>query len=146
MSTSSNLDNSNILDVGCGAGFLISRMGARSQGKVIGIDLTQSCVDQANRNVQNAGLPNNSNGERVRAFRQDVRALRKTDMTALRRETLNGQGFDFIFAITLFQHIPQDEHAQVSNQLVRLLRNGGRLTAILEAGEIGTIAPGERSA
>jgi 2-polyprenyl-3-methyl-5-hydroxy-6-metoxy-1,4-benzoquinol methylase len=127
VSTSSNLDNASILDVGCGAGFLISRMGARSQGKVIGIDLTQACVDQANRNVQNARLPNNSNGERVRALCQDVRALRKTDMTALRRETPNGQGFDFIFAITLFQHIPQGEHAEVSNQLVRLLRHGGRL-------------------
>ena len=48
-------------------------------------------------------------------------------MTALCKETPNGRGFDFIFAITLFQHIPQDEHAQVSNQLIRLLRNGGRL-------------------
>jgi SAM-dependent methyltransferase len=127
VSTSSNLDKASILDVGCGAGFLITRIGARSQGKVIGIDLTQACVNQANHNIQNAELPNNSNGERVRAVCQDIRALRNTDMAALRRETPNGQGFDFIFAITLFQHIPQDEHAQVSNQLVRLLCNGGRL-------------------
>ena len=127
VSTSSNLDNTSILDVGCGAGFLISRMGSRSQGKVIGIDLTKACVEQANCNIKNAGLPNNSDGKRVYAFCQDIRTLRKADVATLRQETPNGKGFDFIFAITLFQHIPPNEHAKVTNQLISLLCNGGRL-------------------
>jgi ubiquinone/menaquinone biosynthesis C-methylase UbiE len=52
------LENPRILDIGCGSGVPTIELAKLSGGKVTGIDIDQSCIDEFNRKIKEENLAN----------------------------------------------------------------------------------------
>jgi ubiquinone/menaquinone biosynthesis C-methylase UbiE len=50
------LDNPSILDIGCGSGVPTMELARLSNGQVIGLDISQSLIDELTRKIEDAGL------------------------------------------------------------------------------------------
>jgi ubiquinone/menaquinone biosynthesis C-methylase UbiE len=50
------LDNPSILDIGCGTGVPTMELARLSNGQVIGLDISQSLIDELTRKIEDAGL------------------------------------------------------------------------------------------
>lgn len=99
-----------VLDVGCGAGtdLLIAGRRVGSQGRVIGIDMTDPMVELARKAAHNAGLANID--------------VRKGDATAL---PLDNDSADVVISNGVLNLVPEKERAFA--EIVRVLRPGGRV-------------------
>ena len=101
-------DESEILDVGCGAGVPIARTLARRH-HVTGVDMSQEMVRRARRNVP-AG----------RFIRADITS---TDFAPL--------SFEAVVAIYSIFHLPREEQPALFQRIHRWLRPGGYLLCSL---------------
>ena len=52
------LDKPSILDIGCGSGVQTIELAKLSNGKIIGIDINKSLLDEFNRKIQKEGFSN----------------------------------------------------------------------------------------
>lgn len=103
------------LDVGCGVGRW-SRLLARQGATVIGIDLSATMVEEANRRAQQEGV-----AERCRFAVQDLAHLDA------------GGKYDLVVGVTVLQHILEDAVlARAVEGLAQHLAPGGRMV-LLEA-------------
>ena len=96
-----------LLDVGCGPGTITLGLGvAVAPAEVIGVDLSETVLEQARVAASQAGARN------VRFERADATQLPYADST-----------FDAVFAHTLLEHVPDPLH--VANELKRVLKPDG---------------------
>jgi 2-polyprenyl-3-methyl-5-hydroxy-6-metoxy-1,4-benzoquinol methylase len=94
------------LDFGCGVGRLAIPLARRCQA-VVGVDISESMLEEGERNAREAGL---SNLEWV------------TSDDTLSRVTGT---FDFVHSFIVFQHIPCDRGYMFARTIVDRLRDGG---------------------
>jgi 2-polyprenyl-3-methyl-5-hydroxy-6-metoxy-1,4-benzoquinol methylase len=104
-----------VLDVGCGIGRWSRQLAARG-AEVVGVDLSETMIDEARRRTAHEPFAN-----RVEYRTSDLRTL---DL---------GRQFDAIFAVTVLQHILDDAgFARAAANLARHLAPSGR-AVLLEA-------------
>lgn len=94
------------LDFGCGVGRLVIPLASVCKD-VTGVDVSDSMILEAQKNINQQGLTNIS--------------LVKSDDTLSR---VTGQ-FDFINSYLVFQHIPPRRGEQIFQQLISRLKDGG---------------------
>jgi SAM-dependent methyltransferase len=94
------------LDFGCGVGRLVIPIAGFS-GQVVGIDVSQSMLDEAKKNCAERGLKN-------------VALLRGDDSLS----AVNGC-YDFINSFIVFQHIPTERGMQIFEHLLARMNTGG---------------------
>jgi ubiquinone/menaquinone biosynthesis C-methylase UbiE len=70
------LENPRILDIGCGSGVPTIELAKLSGGKVTGIDIDQSCIDEFNRKIKEENLAN-----RVEALKLSLYEMKFPDET-----------------------------------------------------------------
>ena len=99
---------SHVLDAGCGPS-VHSIRAARLGARVLGIDVSQTALDEAKRRVDRSGV-----GERVELRRQDLTHL-----------DLASGSFSAVFCWGVVIHVPEIEKAL--EELARVLAPGGRL-------------------
>lgn len=99
---------STVLDAGCGPG-VHSIRAARLGARVLGIDVSQTALDEARRRAEQAGV-------------SDQIELQKEDLTAL---SLPSESYSAVFCWGVVIHIP--EIARALDELVRTVAPGGRL-------------------
>jgi cyclopropane-fatty-acyl-phospholipid synthase len=104
-----NKHEARLLDVGCGWGSMALHAAAHHGASVVGITLSQAQVDMARQRVAEAGLEN-----QIEIRLQDYRAL-------------NGEHFDAISSIGMFEHVGKERIAEYFATLWSLLGPGGRL-------------------
>ena len=99
-----------VLDIGCGAGMDLLLAGRKvgSQGKAIGVDMTDAMMDCARKSAANAGLQNVE--------------VRKGDATRLPVEDAS---VDVVISNGVLNLVPEKEEA--FQEIVRVLRPGGRI-------------------
>lgn len=95
-----------VLDFGCGVGRLLVPF-AKIAEEVVGLDVSQSMLDEARRNCDECQLTN------VQLLPSD------DDLTALSGD------FDLIHSCIVFQHIPVERGRRIFAGLLRRLRPGG---------------------
>lgn len=108
-----------LLDVGCGAGLLVNEAGKRlTSGKATGIDIWAPHSGGGNyallmKNAQAEGV-----ADRIEFRQADVRSLQFDDAS-----------FDVIVSSGALHHISRDrsEHEQAINEMLRVLKPGGRI-------------------
>jgi SAM-dependent methyltransferase len=101
-----------VLDAGCGLGddtFEIAQI-VGSQGRAVGIDVSETMILEARRRAVARGLP-------AEFEVGDAQALRFTDATAT---------FDACRTERMLMHVPDAERA--FTEMVRVIRRGGRLS------------------
>lgn len=115
-----------VLDAGCGLGFDAFRMAAKvgRTGQVIGVDLSERFIAIAEAKVKGTGLP-------VSFRTGDVQNLPFPDAS-----------FDAVRIQTTLQLL--NNPGQVLDELIRVLRPGGRLLAIEPDWETYICDPGDR--
>ena len=101
------LPGSSILDVGCGGGILSESM-ARGGAHVLGIDLSQACLDIAELHALAAGI-----GVQYRASSAEDLALERP------------AAFDAVTCMELLEHVP--DPAAMLQTLARLIKPDGNL-------------------
>jgi SAM-dependent methyltransferase len=94
------------LEFGCGVGRVLLPL-AETTEHVVGLDVSQSMLDEARRNCDERGLSN-------------VSLLRSDDALS----GLEGS-FDFIHSCIVFQHIPEERGRVIFENLLRRLDAGG---------------------
>jgi ubiquinone/menaquinone biosynthesis C-methylase UbiE len=116
-----------VLDAGCGLGFDAIRMAAMvgRTGQVVGVDLSERFIAIAGAKAKSTGLP-------VSFRTGDLRNLPFPDAS-----------FDAVRIQTTLQLI--DNPGQVLDELIRVLRPGGRLVAIEPDWETYVCDPGDRT-
>ena len=72
------LDKPRILDVGCGSGVPTIELAILSRGKIVGIDIDQSLLDELDRKIEREGL---SNRVESRNTQQDNNPMLKKEHT-----------------------------------------------------------------
>lgn len=97
-----------VLDAGCGPG-VHSIRAARLGARVLGIDVSQTALDEARRRADQSGV-----GDRVELRRQDLTHLE-----------LASDSFSAVFCWGVVIHVP--EIAMALAELARVLAPGGRL-------------------
>jgi len=107
-----SLDGKLVVDVGCGGGILSEAM-ARAGARVLGIDLSQACLDVARLHALDAGI--DASRERL-----DYRAV---SAEALARE--QPAHFDAVTCMELLEHVP--DPASMLAALASLVRPGGEV-------------------
>jgi SAM-dependent methyltransferase len=95
-----------ILDFGCGVGRLLLPFAAMAE-EVVGVDVSQSMLQEARRNCEQRGLSN------IRLLLSDDRLSTLTDK------------FDLIHSFIVFQHIPVERGRAILSKLLQHLRPGG---------------------
>jgi len=98
-----------LLDVGCGWGSMALHAATEQGATVVGITISPAQAELARRRVTEAGL-----AERVEIRLQDYRDLQ-------------GEQFDAISSIGMFEHVGSERAKQYFETLRALLRPGGRL-------------------
>jgi ubiquinone/menaquinone biosynthesis C-methylase UbiE len=101
-----NFTPRNVLDFGCGVGRLLAPF-AKIADEVVGLDVSQSMLEEARRNCDEHQLRN-------------VRLLVSDDNLS----SLTGE-FDLIHSCIVFQHIPVERGRAIFSKLLRHLRRGG---------------------
>jgi SAM-dependent methyltransferase len=94
------------LDFGCGVGRLTIPF-ARRIDQVVGLDVSESMLEEARKNCQQSGIAN-------------VELLESDDQLA----NLKGS-FDFIHSYIVFQHIPTDRGEAILTEMISHLADGG---------------------
>jgi SAM-dependent methyltransferase len=94
------------LDFGCGVGRVTIPL-ARRVAQVVGVDVSDSMLDEANKNCEEAGVRN-------------VTLLKSDDGL----ENLSGD-FDFLHSFIVFQHIPARRGAEILHAMLRRLSVAG---------------------
>ena len=94
------------LDFGCGVGRVTIPL-ARRVAQVVGVDVSDSMLDEANKNCEEAGVRN-------------VTLLKSDDGL----ENLPGD-YDFLHSFIVFQHIPARRGATILRAMLRRLSNNG---------------------
>ena len=94
------------LDFGCGVGRLVIPLAAHCDA-VVGVDVSEAMLQEAQKNIQEAGLDNVT--------------FVKADDTLSR---VSGE-FDLIHSFIVFQHIPCPRGEQIARRLVEMLKVGG---------------------
>ena len=105
-SVAPDFEPTRVLDFGCGVGRLVLPF-ARRATEVVGADISPEMLDEARRNMTNAGL---TNGTFVRVDEH--------------LENVPGQ-FDLVHAYIVFQHIPPARGERIMLRLARKLVPGG---------------------
>jgi len=134
-----------VLDLGCGIGRW-SRKLARRGANVVAVDVAPSMIEEARRRSSEfLGVPRSSS-ESLGAGGELLRGTPRTPRTSeeLRRGTIDyriadlrtldlGRTFDLVLAVTVLQHILDDEEfARAAKNVARHLAPGGR-AVLLEA-------------
>jgi len=107
-----SLDGKLVVDVGCGGGILSEAM-ARAGARVLGIDLSQACLDVARLHALDAGI--DASRERL-----DYRAVSAEDLA--REQPAH---FDAVTCMELLEHVP--DPASMLAALASLVRPGGEV-------------------
>ena len=99
-----------VLDIGCGAGMdlLLAARKVGSEGKAIGVDMTDAMMDCSRRSAAQAGLRNVE--------------VRKGDATRL---PVEDSSVDVVISNGVLNLVPEKEKA--FQEIVRVLRPGGRI-------------------
>lgn len=115
-----------ILDVGSGTGALLHPLVplVQPEGKVVGVDISQTMVDEATKRASESGLP---------------LEFQKMDATALGFED---DSFDASLASIVFQHLPDPETAL--SEMVRVTKPGGIVTIVEQDWETFVIDCGDQ--
>jgi len=106
-----NEDSTLVLDYACGTG-LISKELASHAKCIVGVDISQSMIDQYNQSVVNQGIP----PEEMRAVCCDLTAA---------PDQLDGMKFDVVVCASSYHHFPSIE--DVTKALASYLKPGGSL-------------------
>lgn len=93
-----------VLDVGCGAGFLV-RMYARNGARIFGIDFTDISVRRSSRSLKVYGLP----GHIMQANAEEL--------------PFKDSSFDYVTSWGVLHHVPSTENGV--NEVLRVLKPGG---------------------
>lgn len=96
-------ENANVLDVGCGAGIPSANFLDRAGFNVTGIDLSETMLRLARKNVPNA-------------------TFKKMDMNDLK---FNENTFDGIISVYALFHVPRGNHFSIFKSFFRILKPGG---------------------
>lgn len=104
-------DSTLVLDYACGTG-LISKVLAAHAKCIVGVDISQSMVDQYNLSVSNQGIP----PEEMRAVCCDL---------TVAPDQLDGMKFDVVVCASSYHHFPSIE--DVTKALASYLKPGGSL-------------------
>jgi len=94
------------LDFGCGVGRVTIPL-ARRVAQVVGVDVSDSMLNEANKNCEEAGVRN-------------ITLLKSNGGL----ENLPGN-FDFLHSFIVFQHIPARRGEMIFSQMLRLLADNG---------------------
>jgi ubiquinone/menaquinone biosynthesis C-methylase UbiE len=97
--------NAHILDVGCGAGIPTSKFLTEKGIKVTGIDLSDTMLNLARKNVPNADF-----------IKMDMNELEFSENT-----------FDGIISVYALFHVPKENHFDIFGQFFEILKPGGIL-------------------
>lgn len=99
-----------VLDIGCGAGtdLLLAARRVGSQGRALGVEMTEAMVERARSAARTAGLP------QVEVLKGDATALPLPDASV-----------DVVISNGVLNLVPEKEKA--FSEIVRVLRPGGRL-------------------
>jgi ubiquinone/menaquinone biosynthesis C-methylase UbiE len=98
-------DNAHILDVGCGAGIPTAKFLVKKGIKVTGIDLSDTMLTLARKNVPSAEFI-------------------KMDMNELKFEENTFNGIISVFALF---HVPKEKHFAIFKQFFKIIKSGGIL-------------------
>jgi cyclopropane-fatty-acyl-phospholipid synthase len=98
-----------LLDVGCGWGSMAIHAASHHGATVLGVTISSAQAELARRRVADLGL-----GDRIEISLRDYRDL-------------EGEGFDAISSIGMFEHVGARNAARYFSTLLSLLRPGGRL-------------------
>ena len=101
-----NYSPRNVLDFGCGVGRLIIPL-ARRVNFVVGIDVSESMLKEASKNI------NESNIDNISLVKGDDELSKVVGK------------FDLINSFIVFQHIPTDRGYKLFSNLIERLENGG---------------------
>jgi 2-polyprenyl-3-methyl-5-hydroxy-6-metoxy-1,4-benzoquinol methylase len=93
------------LEIGCGDGVIAVRMFTKV-GRFVGIDISNVAIDKITKRFE--GIKN-------------VRFEANTDLLSLKEK------FDFIYSITVFQHIPKEFTKKYIEQSYQILNKGGAM-------------------
>ncbi|KAG1865331.1 S-adenosyl-L-methionine-dependent methyltransferase [Suillus subluteus] len=104
-------DSTLVLDYACGTGLISKKLAAHAKC-IVGVDISQSMVDQYNQSVLNQGIPP-----------EEMRAV-CCDLTAAPNQ-LDGMKFDVVVCASSYHHFPSIE--DVTKALVSYLKPGGSL-------------------
>ena len=96
-----------VLDFGCGVGRLVIPFAQRSDN-VVGIDISQSMLNQAQENCAALGVQKNVYFVNVKDF-----------------DSLQGSSFDLVHSFIVFQHIRVREGEGLLRRLLGLIKPGG---------------------
>ncbi len=101
---------SDILDIGCGAGFdlVVARTLAGADGRVCGIDITQEMIDRARRVFDSLDI-------------DDIETIHVTSETL----PFEDQGFDLVISNGVINLSPAKD--ELFQEMYRVLRPGGRI-------------------
>jgi ubiquinone/menaquinone biosynthesis C-methylase UbiE len=101
-----------VLEIGCGVGDLLGPLAelVGPQGRVVGIDISQTMIAEARFRAKRAGAP-------VEFLVGDAHALKFTD-----------NEFDHATAVAVWQHLEDPEKAL--SEAIRVIKPGGRVTII----------------
>ncbi|KAG1868895.1 S-adenosyl-L-methionine-dependent methyltransferase [Suillus tomentosus] len=105
-------DSTLVLDYACGTG-LISRQLAAHAKCIVGVDISQTMVDQYNQSLFNQGIPP-----------EEMRAV-CCDLTTEAPNQLDGMKFDVVVCASAYHHFPSIE--DVTKALASYLKPGGSL-------------------
>ena len=115
-----------MLDIGCGAGMLLTHVREEYPGSFVGVDFSDAMLHEAGQYaVQKLG-----ENHGIRFVKQDLHELDASSSDwkrILQRYTSEGQGFDFITCTHVLEHFDEPSTVRLLRQLERLLRPGGKL-------------------
>lgn len=108
-----NINNSQILDIGCGRGELVYWSAYNGASKAIGIDYSESAISLANK-ARNSWEP---------------MIRRKTEFKKMDAKKLEfkDESFDLVFLIEVLEHLYPEEQVAVLSEIRRILKRDGIL-------------------
>lgn len=104
------LENADVLDLGCGEGYVARQLAKRGATKVLGIDVSREMVERARDAALESG---DSNAEFIVG-------------DASKFDELPENAFDLVVAVFLFNYVTTDEMGRIMKNVARALRPGGR--------------------
>jgi ubiquinone/menaquinone biosynthesis C-methylase UbiE len=115
------LENPRILDIGCGSGVPTIELAKLSGGKVTGIDIDQSCLDEFNRKIREENL------KRVEALNLSLSEMKFPDET-----------FDVVWSEGVVGNIGFETSLK---EWRRLLKKGGYLVIHYQMSRVADVLP-----